>query len=87
MSTRTYILVIIGLVLTCLLDILIPDHHHTTYFWHRMPGFEAFYGFCGCVLIVFGSKAIGKHWLWRTATSVNLPESLELIKPWFLNGM
>ena len=74
MSTRAYILVIIGLGLASLMDVIFPAHHHTIYIWHRMPIFEAFYGFSGCILIVFVSKAIGKHWLWRTATSVNLPE-------------
>ena len=33
------------------------------YWWNRIPGFWAVFGFVGCVAIIFVSKAIGKLWL------------------------
>jgi hypothetical protein len=89
---RAYILVLLGLGISCFLDFVFPVHHHAIYPWHKMPIFEAFYGFGGCIIIVFVSKAIGKHWLWRTATSVNLPErafppgqNKALVSKWYVN--
>ena len=91
MSKRTYISVIIALGVFAFLDIFFPQKHHAEYFWQVMPGFEAFYGFLGCTLIVVASKAIGKHWLWQEATTVPLPkrafgpgQEYGVIQQWFV---
>lgn len=37
-----------------------PEVHFS---WEAFPLFSAFYGFVGCVAIILGSKAIGRHLL------------------------
>lgn len=51
------------LALLVLLDVLIPSDYDR-FFWESVPGFGAFYGFLGCVLIIVVSKLLGK-WLFR----------------------
>jgi hypothetical protein len=36
----------------------------SSYLWD-LPAFFAVYGFAGCVVIIYVSKAIGKYWLQR----------------------
>lgn len=51
-----------GLVLlTALRFFLVPEPHHHGW-WHLAP-FDPIYGFVGCVLIVYVSKALGKWFL------------------------
>jgi hypothetical protein len=52
------------------LEALVHDPHHdepgwTMYWYHHFPGWNAVLGFCGCVLIIVVSKALGKVWLQR----------------------
>ncbi len=51
------------LALLVLMDVLIPSDYDR-FFWEQLPGFGAFYGFVGCVLIIVLSKLLGK-WLFR----------------------
>lgn len=37
----------------------IPKHPH--FFWEKIPGFDAVFGFIGCIVIVLGSKFLGHH--------------------------
>jgi hypothetical protein len=39
-----------------------PENPHA-HVWDAIPGFYAVYGFTGCVVIIFVSKALGKGWL------------------------
>jgi hypothetical protein len=36
-----------------------PEHPH--FWWEKIPMFDAFYGFLGCIIIVLGSKWLGHH--------------------------
>ncbi len=54
----------IGLILIVLIDFFL-HHDHAAFWWSGMPGFNAIYGFMGCVLIIIVSKALGHHWLQR----------------------
>jgi hypothetical protein len=74
MSKRIWWIVITGLAIACLAEVFFPDHHHAIFPWHRIPCFDAAYGFVGCIAIVFVSKAIGKFFLWKTTYSVPLLE-------------
>jgi hypothetical protein len=56
---RISILLFIGLVL---LEIFFA-HPHSHYWWHQFPGFDALYGFLGCILIIVASKALGEKYL------------------------
>ncbi len=56
---------IASLVFTVLLDIIFHDPHHAINWWHRLPGFDALFGFSGCIAIIVGSKWLGKHLLQR----------------------
>ena len=38
-----------------------PEHAH--FWWENIPGFDAIFGFAGCIVIVIGSKALGHTWL------------------------
>jgi hypothetical protein len=55
-----------ALIISIGLSILIglffrPGHPH--FFWEKIPIFDAIFGFLGCIVIVLGSKALGRHWL------------------------
>tara|TARA_Y100000031_G_C8130415_1_gene342621 strand:- start:8 stop:274 length:267 start_codon:yes stop_codon:yes gene_type:complete len=52
----------IVLFLLVLIDFFI-HRHHVAFFWDKIPGFNALYGFIACILIIIVSKALGKHWL------------------------
>ena len=53
--------VLAGLVIA---DILIPSGYDR-FFWERIGGFGALYGFASCVLIIVVSKALGYMLLYR----------------------
>jgi hypothetical protein len=36
-----------------------PEHGHG-HWWDKIPGFYIFFGFIGCVLLIFFSKTLGK---------------------------
>jgi hypothetical protein len=46
-----------------LILIVIPDflvvREHAEYWWERLPGWSAVYGFCSCVLLILVSKFLG----------------------------
>ena len=46
------------LVLIVLADFLVV-REHAEYFWERLPGWPAVYGFGSCVLLIFVSKFLG----------------------------
>jgi hypothetical protein len=55
-------LLLISSGITILLGIFVaPEHPH--FFWEKIPGFDAVFGFIGCTLIILGSKALGHGWL------------------------
>lgn len=39
----------------------LSEHPH--FAWEKLPVFDALFGFIGCLVIVFISKAIGHYWL------------------------
>lgn len=48
----------LALVLIVIADFLVP-REHAEYFWDRLPGWSAVYGFVSCVLLIFVSKFLG----------------------------
>lgn len=36
---------------------------HAHFWWEKVPVFDAIFGFLGCILLMIGSKALGRHWL------------------------
>ncbi len=52
----------IALLLLVLIDPFI-HRHHVYFFWDRIWGFNAFYGFIACFLLIRGAKGPVKHWL------------------------
>ena len=56
-----YLFIISCVVFTLLGFIAIAKHPH--FFWEKIPGFDAVFGFIGCVVIILGSKILGHAWL------------------------
>ncbi len=52
-------LLYIALAIIVLADFLAPRGDHAVFFWDRMPGWGALYGFISCVLIIVFSKFLG----------------------------
>ena len=48
----------LALVLIVIADFLVA-RDHVEYFWERLPGWSAVYGFASCVLLIFVSKFLG----------------------------
>ncbi len=51
-----------GIAFFVLIDFVTP-RHHVMFFWDRIPGFNAIYGFISCLIIIVVSKTLGKWWL------------------------
>lgn len=52
------------LAILVLIDFFI-HREHVTFFWDKIPGFSALYGFIACAITIIGSKALGKRWLMK----------------------
>lgn len=50
------------LVLSIVLDIVF-NLGYGSFWWSKVPGFFAVFGFFGCIAIILGSKLLGKFWL------------------------
>jgi hypothetical protein len=53
----------ISLGITVIIGFFVHPKSH--FWWEKIPGFYAIYGFAACVLIIFGAKALGNYWLKR----------------------
>ena len=54
--------IVLGLLVV--IDFVIP-RHQPHFFWDKIPGFSALYGFIACSMIVVVSKWVGKKWLMK----------------------
>lgn len=52
--------IVIGSLLMSLFIKGYPYHKHQ-FFWEMFPFFSAFYGFIGCIIIIFSSKVLGNY--------------------------
>jgi uncharacterized membrane protein YdcZ (DUF606 family) len=54
----------VGLILILVLALgLIVQPQQDAHFWEKLPIYEAAFGFLGCLLIIFVSKALGRLFL------------------------
>lgn len=74
MTKRTYIYVILGLVVVALIDLIFPDHHHVSFPWHRWPAFDGALGFVGAIGLMVFSLKLGDLFLWQSTCSVALAQ-------------
>jgi hypothetical protein len=54
-----YVIIITVLLMVFILGILPWGEHVSHGWWDRIPGFEALFGFFGCVVIIVVSKGLG----------------------------
>ena len=64
MSRRVTIILAVALGALVAAEVLFA-HHHVTFPWHSIPGFQALLGFGSCVIVVLTAKAIGHAVLQR----------------------
>lgn len=54
------------LIIAIILDVLVVSGHvHFVFPWSYVPGFFSFFGFLGCLAIIYGAKLLGHYWLQR----------------------
>lgn len=54
------------LIIFIILDLLVVSGHvHIVFPWSHVPGFFSFFGFLGCLAIIYGAKLLGHCWLQR----------------------
>lgn len=54
------------LIVAIMLDVLVVSGHVQVKFpWSNIPGFFSFFGFLGCLAIIYGAKLLGHCWLQR----------------------
>ncbi|KPK19692.1 MAG: hypothetical protein AMJ70_08705 [Dehalococcoidia bacterium SG8_51_3] len=54
------------LIIFIILDVsVVTGHAHFTFPWSHIPGFFSFFGFLGCLAIIYGAKLLGHFWLQR----------------------
>lgn len=54
-----------GLVLTLLADLMLSDPHYGYHWWSQVTGWDLVFGFVGCLVLLFGAKALGKYLVQR----------------------
>ncbi|MBM4448267.1 MAG: hypothetical protein FJ015_03385 [Chloroflexi bacterium] len=66
MKRRFLITAIAILIVAIILDVLVVSGHvHVKLPWSDVPGFFSFFGFLGCLAIIYGAKMLGHYWLQR----------------------
>jgi hypothetical protein len=55
------------LVLLILAEATVYPHYQPAFPWHLIPGYAAVIGLLGCIVVVIGSKWLGKNFLQRAA--------------------
>ncbi|MBN2372150.1 MAG: hypothetical protein JXO72_16865 [Vicinamibacteria bacterium] len=55
----------LALVVVVLADLFSSHSEHAVFFWHKLPGFDALYGFLSCILVVLFAKTLGRMILQR----------------------
>ena len=60
------VLIICGtaLLISIVIEILFAGHKGY-FWWHKIIGFNIVYGFLGCIVVVYGSKLLGKAFIQR----------------------
>ncbi len=58
-------MLIAGLLGAFAADLVFSDPAYGYYFWSRIPGWDLLFGFVGCLVLIFGAKALGKYFLQR----------------------
>lgn len=48
-------------MVSLLADLLFSDPTYGYYFWSRTVGWNLLFGFVGCLVLIFGAKALGKR--------------------------
>ena len=64
MKTKSRFLFLGLLGIICLLGVVFP-YEHPHFWWQKIPLFDAFFGFVGCIAIIFVSKWLGHRFLMR----------------------
>ena len=59
------ILLVASIVVVCCLGFLVHPEHEPSYFWEKIPVFEAVFGFIGCIALIIFSKGLGRYFLER----------------------
>lgn len=57
MKNKYWFILILLTFVSIAVELLAPHYEH---WWNRVPAFFAVFGFIGCVLIIFVSKALGR---------------------------
>ncbi len=65
-------------IVAIILDVLVVSGHlHVELPWSKIPGFFSFFGFLGCLAIIYGAKLLGHHWLQRDEDYYNKDDEHE----------
>lgn len=65
MSTKKVVTISSLVILLSLIVEVLFVHPHAEFWWHELVGFDAIFGFFGCLLLIVGAKTIGKEYLQR----------------------
>lgn len=57
------IMLFASIVIVCFLGFLIHPEHEPSYFWEKIPVFEAIFSFIGCIVLIIFSKVLGRYFL------------------------
>ena len=61
MKRKRLLALIVTLIIFIILDVLVVmGHAHFTFSWSHIPGFFSFFGFLGCLAIIYGAKLLGQ---------------------------
>jgi hypothetical protein len=64
---RVVIVLALALVVLIAAEATVYPHYQPAFPWHLVPGYAAVIGLVGCIVVVIGSKWMGKRFLQRPA--------------------
>ncbi|MBN2231495.1 MAG: hypothetical protein JW781_01560 [Deltaproteobacteria bacterium] len=64
MTAKLRLLLYTAIAVTAVLGFIFPNHH-PHFWWQKLPIFDVFFGFFGCILIIVSAKWLGHHWLMK----------------------
>lgn len=63
MTTKKVVTLSLLVIIVSLIVEVLFVHPHAQFWWHEVIGFDAIFGFLGCLILIVVSKTFGKEYL------------------------
>lgn len=63
MTTKKVVLLSLLVIIVSIVAEVLFAHPHATFWWQEVIGFDAIFGFLGCLVLIIVAKTFGKEYL------------------------